>query len=635
MYNPLEDIRVQRWAWIVAAGVVLYATWLALSHATQPLLDLHSFRQAQTALSAYWLGKQGFALAYETPVAGHPWSIPFEFPLFQWLVAVLSQATGVSLTAAGRLLSFGFLLLCIFPVHSIGRRLQLPPLVTALFCIFTFSMPVYVYWARAFMIETAALFFILLAAKYFIDYLLSGRSGWALLLFTVCATLSVLQKTTTALPVLLLLSLVFVLVELTATHSLVKLLGSGRTYLAGASVVLPVAVGYAWVVFTDRVKQQNPFGQYLTSQALSEWNWGTLMQRVSADLWVDVLLLRMVLVNLGGLVGALLLVLPFFVRTAGPRARCLIFASGVLGIAPLVLFTNLHIVHDYYQTANLVFLAYALAVATAMWLLPRWGIRVTTCVLALILASNYYHLNARYLPHLEEEFDKGNRELAIGSILARELPEHDQFVAFGNDWSSTFSYFSGRKGYSVRNKYQHRDEVAREPERFVEPGRLGAVVACVGFGPALPELFAWAGASGRNWRVAETHGCLLATPEHPFHVEITEVRSCAGELRVTERQTRQGFRYLDVTGWVAVGEAQAAAEASVMLEWRTSSGQVLHTQAVRIPRLDASRHLGWSTDIDLGFSRLFPLDALPGDPDSLSVIVAQGAAHTACRFNGG
>src|SRR5262249_20433758 len=54
-----------------------------------PITDYHAFRQTQTAISAYYMVGRPPSLAYETPVLGPPWSIPFEFPLYQWVVAGL------------------------------------------------------------------------------------------------------------------------------------------------------------------------------------------------------------------------------------------------------------------------------------------------------------------------------------------------------------------------------------------------------------------------------------------------------------------------------------------------------------------------------------------------------------------
>jgi hypothetical protein len=70
------------------------------------LINIFS-QQTQTALTAFWHLRGSPILAYETPVVGYPWSIPFEFPTFQILAAGLSL-TGLSRSQtchAGRLLS--------------------------------------------------------------------------------------------------------------------------------------------------------------------------------------------------------------------------------------------------------------------------------------------------------------------------------------------------------------------------------------------------------------------------------------------------------------------------------------------------------------------------------------------------
>ena len=64
------------------------------------------YRQAQTAISAFYINQEdNFSLAYPTPVLGKPWSIPLEFPLYQWTVVSVSRVTGLSLTKAGRAVS--------------------------------------------------------------------------------------------------------------------------------------------------------------------------------------------------------------------------------------------------------------------------------------------------------------------------------------------------------------------------------------------------------------------------------------------------------------------------------------------------------------------------------------------------
>ena len=49
----------------------------------------------------------------------------------------------------GRLVSFGFLVACIVPIHSTIKKLGLSANVLPAFIAITFSSPIYLYWGRA------------------------------------------------------------------------------------------------------------------------------------------------------------------------------------------------------------------------------------------------------------------------------------------------------------------------------------------------------------------------------------------------------------------------------------------------------------------------------------------------------
>jgi hypothetical protein len=169
--NSSELMRMlSRIAYPLLAGLALvFLAHEAIVYAWQPLVDVHAFRQTQTALTAYWMQKEGFALAYQTPVAGFPWAIPFEFPIYQVIVALLSSFTGLDLSATGRLVSFFFLVACAWPVFGMSRRLDWPRPVPWIICALLWTSPFHVYWGRTFMIETTALFFALASLMYAID----------------------------------------------------------------------------------------------------------------------------------------------------------------------------------------------------------------------------------------------------------------------------------------------------------------------------------------------------------------------------------------------------------------------------------------------------------------------------------
>ena len=612
---------------IIAVFVVTFSFYLAVKYAYQPPLDVHSFRQTQTALTAYWFTQQGFTWAYETPVGGAPWAIPFEFPIYQLVVALISKGFDFSLDASGRLISYVFLFLSIFPIRSITKKLNLPDSVFVFFVAIFFSMPIYLYWGRSFMIETAALFFGIATIKYFVDYLLGMRSFAVALFFIVFSSLSVLQKATTALPILGVLSLIFIVFEIRKAKTANSPIFSRRVLGAGLLILIPVVIGFGWVVFTDHVKLMNPLGGQLTSAELSRWNWGTISQKLSSDIWVKVVWKRIFRPNMGGVIGLFLLITPFIARIEF-RVKAIALSALSLGIVPLFLFTNLHLVHDYYQTANVVFLAYGLAIALGMVILPTLGKRVSVLMLIIIVSSNYLALRSGYFPHIKNVFTKENRDLAIGEILSRELPDGMQFVAFGNDWSSTFAYISKRKSFTVPGWYRDYDQVVSNPEKFVEEGRLGAIVSCSVDHPNTFELINW-GNKGRSWKIGETHGCLIATPEKKLEAILWKPILCIGSIDNVEIESRNGHRFISLAGWTATTSDKPEIPDDVFLSISRRDSAPVYLQALKVPRLDVNKHLGISNDIDTGFSRILSADLKPGSYE-IEILQYSNGRYNSC-----
>jgi hypothetical protein len=136
---------------------ILFLIAFAAKGWTSMLSTYHGFRQAQTAISVRYLLKGGSWLAYETPVLGPPWSIPFEFPLYQWIVALVVKSGLLPLEQAGRFVSESFFFSSLYPLFKILGLLNLSKrqryYILALFCV----SPLYIFWSRSFMIESTAL----------------------------------------------------------------------------------------------------------------------------------------------------------------------------------------------------------------------------------------------------------------------------------------------------------------------------------------------------------------------------------------------------------------------------------------------------------------------------------------------
>ena len=79
-WNP----RLGELAVVVAVPLAVYVALVIAPTLGRPLLERHSFRQTQTALTARIFHEQGIDLLHpKLPVLGAPFEVPFEFPLFQ------------------------------------------------------------------------------------------------------------------------------------------------------------------------------------------------------------------------------------------------------------------------------------------------------------------------------------------------------------------------------------------------------------------------------------------------------------------------------------------------------------------------------------------------------------------------
>lgn len=612
-----------------------YSLYIALRFANQELLDNYSFRQTQTALSAYWLVINGFSFSYETPVAGIPWSIPFEFPIYQYIVAVASGVFKSPISLVGRLVSYFFLVCCLFPIRSITKTLNLNIRSFYIFSSLLFSSPLYLYWGRTFMIETAAVFFAVSAIKYFIDAEKEVKRLSNYFLFAAFISLSILQKATTGLPVLAVLFIVHYFRLL--TNSLpVRLLFTAREFsIALICYGLPLSLGVLWTIYTDDVKSLNSFGENLTSAALSHWNWGAAGQRLSIDLYRDVIFRRIFENNLAGGLGIAVLLMSFVFGCAR-LVKSAIVVSLFLGFVPIFLFTNLHLVHTYYQTGCVVFIIYAVSVALGN--IPnafsRGGLVPLWLTLIMVL-SNYMWFSRDYKNVIETVYSKENsRDYSVSKILKREVPPEKYFVAFGNDWSSSFSFLSERKSFTVPTFFDKYEDVSRNPEKFVGESKLGGLVLCPSVDhPSISELSLWSTAN-RNWKVGVDHGCYIFVPEDLSvnkSADVTPV-DCSGNLDYVGKLAPENKRLALVNGWVSVSPSGDVFPEKVYVTLSKKSGGPKYFEALQVNRPDVNKSFGRANELDVGYSRVFDISSLSGKYYVGITIFNKGRLES-CQFN--
>lgn len=464
---------------MVVGGLLLAAVAVfLLSTTSQPPVDHHSFRQSQTALSALWMQSGANAaslLSYETPVLGYPWTIPFEFPLYQFLVATIADLFGVKIEQVGRLLSVLFWLSTISVFGLLCRELRLGRryfFIAAALIIFS---PLYLYWSRAILIESCAVFFGFLFVLCVAKAAKTSRLFWWFLSL-VSGLLCALIKVTT-----------FPAFGLAAAGCALWITANGwraafhlRTIkpllaLIGVGLLI-VLVCFAWIQHSDALKEKNALSATVSSHALSKWNYGTMDQRLSTSTWKELVQGRILPLLLGGAwpLGLVLAALPFCTR----RDLVLFGFLLLLFMVPFLLFINLHAVHDYYQYANGFWFLMAMAVPLARWTQAINPI-IAALVLSFVTVDQLATFRTSYF-HFTRIETAPSRD--VGLFLHSVVAPDDIVLVFGDNWNSEVAFFSERRCIYIprwlepeRARYV-LDSLASGSREFTGPHKIGAII---------------------------------------------------------------------------------------------------------------------------------------------------------------
>lgn len=427
----------------------LWAVSVGWSHVT---LYTNEFRETQTAISAEFIQRENdFSLAYPTPVLGKPWSVPMEFPLYQWTIVVTSALTGLPLAQAGRLISAICFYLCLPALFLLLRRLHFGKTQALVALSFFLTCPLYVHHARGVLIETMALAAGLWYLAALIVAMEQRHRGW--LAFAAVAALGAgLVKVTTFI-VVLIPAFGFSVWWLwqarpNATRGWKPL---SRTLLWLATLHGPAfAATWAWIRFADATKELNPHGAMLTSARLSAFNWGVGHRFDWSTRLAHWQIISHEIVAPVVLVISLVAVLGFARRWWWHAAACLAAYLLVLTIFPV-----LYAEHSYYHVAAAFFVValpgFAVAGAFAS---PRWP-RLAVVGLWLVLLG--LQVSAYLRVYYPQQHIAGNPP-GLAQALQNLVRRDDVFVAAGDDWSSILPYYAQRRALMI----PHGD-VANEP----------------------------------------------------------------------------------------------------------------------------------------------------------------------------
>jgi len=495
-----------------SVGIFLMAAVLWVHQAaegwTSQAMTGHQFRQSQTALTAAFMSEDGFRLDYSTPVLGKPWSIPMEFPLYQFLISQWADWGGQNIVISGRWVSALMFWVGVVALFLILRGAGFGVGAGLLMCGVVITTPVYWFYGRAVLIESTAW----AASLWFLWALLAFRSNrmWRFLgLSLVFGGLAVLVMPTSWAVVCLVWASLWLRDLINAKQR------NWRNLLTEAGGIgLPLLlIGFAWVAYSDQVKSANPIAHFLTSDQLVGFNFGTIEDKTSWETWSRITdhWFKVVLAPWALLVGlgfALII----------PRARSLCLLGLVCFGAIQVLFTNLYQAHDYYFFANAFCLIFAATVGPALWWETPgawWKHRLVSGVVFVGLIVSQVGL---YRQHLhEQQSDKPPPLAGLAVAVNRVSSPNDVVVMHARDWESSLAFYADRRMLMIPDSqmYYHPDRVERslsllrdesvavllaEGEALNRPEWVARTVSQLGMWPE--PVFDW---FGNVWGYVEPH----------------------------------------------------------------------------------------------------------------------------------
>ncbi len=425
----------------IAGALLIHGVAVLAARWNTPLIGMHAFRQTQTAITSYWLLRGSPWLAYETPVLGAPWSIPFECPLYQLLVAALVRITGMPLDPAGRLISYGFVLLMILPVRKLALAYGRSQMEVLVFTILLLGSPVYLYWGTSFLIETFALFFSL-AYLAEADRSIRTMNRGAIVASLMYGAIGALAKITTFVTCWFLALVMFIYrlaVRLRSRQPVWPELFAG-----GVILTTPPAIFWTWNRFADAQRAKNPIAASMISTTVRShlWNFGTWDQLFSRQLVAAV---GYACDDSLGSVAVLMVaaVLVVFYYSEFTRQTLALSSIAIAAfLLPFVTFTNLHINHNYYFSENAIFLIFAVAVLIGrLYSTGKWP--AAWALLVVIVLSQLLRLYGFFARDIASPY---YRELLPVAQSVRSHTDPDGVVViYGQEWSPVIPYYSERR----------------------------------------------------------------------------------------------------------------------------------------------------------------------------------------------
>jgi len=441
------------------------------------ILDLHEWRQSQTAISAYEMARGGPFWRYLTPILGPTWSLPYELPVYQRIVASIAVSLSLPVELAGRGVSIFFFVATLTSSWFALDILDVRPRYRSLFVALALVSPLYLFWSRTFMIESTALFFAvtyLLAVHRATKEEATARQAITWLIVALAAgLLGGMTKVTTFVP--------WWTGAAILVWSRIRRGRLSRATLAAVATVLivcPIAAA-GWLAFTDVVKAENPLSEHL-EWATGAWqNFGPLAMRLEPRSWYMVPGSTILGSTRHTVIGSLVVFAAAWLAIAGLRRRLTpALVCFALYVLPIAIFMHLYTAHVYYSYANGLLLITIVGCGIVALLERRDAISWLGLALftGALLAGSTNYLGGYYVDQQSDDVS----HWPLATLLQRRLPAGDVLLIYGLDLDPEFPYMARRRAImSWVNRGAGDPAFERSLALLAqEGGQIGALVAC-------------------------------------------------------------------------------------------------------------------------------------------------------------
>jgi len=261
--------------------------------------------------------------------------------------------------------------------------------------------------------------------------------------------------------------------SLTSQKEIIVKIGKQKLAFLLLAVIafLPILSAVLWTNFTDAIKQANIFTMWLTSTNLTDWNFGTLDQKISFANWWGWL----TQINSSFFLGGILLLFPLlgimFLYEMPLKSRNFFGVALTGTLFTIFIFFNLFR-HEYYYIAVSAYISVLIGFGIfclCKFLLPHktWWIVFVGIFFLFIFMKGFEQYTANRAD-VEAEVDYViTKIIPLANRVAAITPENKYIISFQSNWYPDFILYTKRKGLVISpnedskfsceliNKYQY------------------------------------------------------------------------------------------------------------------------------------------------------------------------------------